>query len=289
VNKLRALLLFCFMSTLAFSQAVDIRFNSIGPYNDLARGVAWGATGVGNSDNSYIFPPSNPQETTCVYISNNNPTSAHAFTLSLRYSGDPRTTGYLTSTTQQGRWKNVSILSDTVQPLATNNYSFSSPGAAWAQVQISGTSPQTGSPDTVDIYLVQTASNCGSAAINVPQPAVCNQTSVNAFGAGPGQVLLASVTPPAGQYVRVCAYSITEQTLPTAGGEILFATSATGSCTTAGAADHWGTLWNSTTFQVAQLASLAQIFQTNAPAQPLCIKNNTTGGLFEVTVSYYIG
>src|ERR1700675_2249172 len=66
------------------AQAIDIKLGTIGPYSDLARSAIWGSTGRGNTDNSYIFVPQNTNSLTCVYVANNNPTNAHALTLTFR-------------------------------------------------------------------------------------------------------------------------------------------------------------------------------------------------------------
>jgi hypothetical protein len=278
------------LCSLSSGQAVDIKFNSIGPYNDLVRGAAWGSTGVGNTDNSYIFPPTNPQETTCIYVSNNNPSSSHTFTITFRYSGDPRVTGYISPPSQQSRWKNVFTKTDTVLASSTNNYSFSSPGAAWAQVQISGTSTQTGSPDTADIYLVQSSAGCGTATINATGQVPCPAASTFS-GVLSGTIGLVVFAPPAGQYVHVCSYEITGTIAATSASQVYFATNTSGAanCSTVGSADWLFTTSSSVVPHYYLAGGSAQLFQTDTPAEALCFNNPSSGSTLWISISYFIG
>jgi hypothetical protein len=286
-------LLLCASAIFASGQAVDIRLGSIGPYNDLVRGATWGSTGVGNSDNSYIFPPTNPQEQTCVYMSNNNPTSSHTFTITFRYSGDPKVTGYLSNNgTQEGRWKNVQVISDTILAGSTNNYSFSSPGAAWAQVQISGSSTQTGSPDTVDIYIVQTATNCGTGTININAPASCANSASLSVPSTSTEVIVAA--PAAGQYVHICAISLTFSAAITGAQAVSLvhgSGGAFGSPCTPNSSAEWliEEAVNTTPFPYTIGSGQAQLFQSLTPASAMCVENGTAGANAVVSISYYIG
>ena len=146
-----------------FVQAADILISSRGPYQDLARGAAWGQRGRNGVENNYILQPLNPAQGICLFIANNNPVSAHTFTLEVHQTGDVMQTVY---EGQTGRW-----VADTVQGLPipatvaagsmVSAYVHTS-AAARIAVSISGTTAQTGSPDTADIFLVQTeASSCG--------------------------------------------------------------------------------------------------------------------------------
>lgn len=263
----------------------DVTIGLIGPYADFARGAVWGSAGFGNVQNAYIFPPLTPQSQTCVYIANNNPTSAHAFTITFLYSGDPTISHYYTAgTTGQGHWKIVQVITDTVIASGINNYSFSSPGAARAAVLITATSTQAGSPDTADIYVVQTTTNCGTATVNVNSSAICNMSAnTQVATATQGQVVAA---PPVGQFVHVCAYSVTGTVSSTA--ETPFANGTAGTCTVLGA-----TIWDlaSATGNTGPTLSggPSQLFQTTVPSQPLCFKNFGTGAISYVSVSYFIG
>jgi hypothetical protein len=287
-NRLKRLLLLLALLCGVASAQQDISINLIGPYADFTRGAVWGASGAGNIQNAYIFPPLTPQSLTCVYIANNNPTSAHPFTLQFLYTGDPTLSRYYTAgTTGQGHWKIVSTIADTVLANGINNYSFSSPGAARGAVLITGTSTQTGSPDTADIYIVQTTTSCGQAAINVSAgtPINCNQSATATVATGTTALLVAA--PPIGQFIRVCAYAVSGNVGGSA-APVQFANGTAGTCATAGT-----TLWllDMTTggFDYDQGSGIGQLFQTTVVQQPLCFTNTGTTFNSFVSISYIVG
>lgn len=269
--------------------SIDIPIGVIGPYSDLARSVTWGDHGHGGVQNAYIFTPLSPERLTCVYIANNNPTSAHTFTLTFYYTGDPTIASFYGpgsgGASTQSHWKIVNTIADTVIASGINNYSFSSPGAARAVVDISEASTQTGTPDTADVYIVQTTTNCGTATVNVNAQSSCANSVTNAMSSGALTLIIAA--PPTGQFIHVCAISLTYAGTLT-GGATTLGTSASGSCSTQtlqwqvffppGTAPAPYTIGNGT----------AQLFQTLKPAQPLCAISNT-GNTTAISLSYFIG
>lgn len=280
--------LLCLASIFTSGQAVDIRLGQIGPYADFARSAPWGATGNGNTDNSYIFAPITPQETTCVFIANNNKTSPHTFTLAFRTTGDPLNKTYLSVGATQGHWKNVSLITDTVIAGGVNNYSFSSPSSAWAQVEVSGTSAQSGSPDTADIYVVQSSGNCGAASVNVTSSETpCNLTATDTVADGAPAVALVDA-PPVGQFVHVCAISITFNATTTA-GTVTLGTSFSGTCSVV--TPQWNDLVSANTapYPYTIGGGSAQLIQSTVANKAFCAVDVGTGASANVTIAYFIG
>jgi hypothetical protein len=159
MRTLRFILL-SLVSAGLFAQ-VDIRLRDRSPYLVLGRNLAWGQSGYGGIENNYMFTPLNPDQGICVFVTNNNPTSSHALTIESWQTGDPGVTSYTGNT---GRF-----VQDTVQgtysPVPAGStlsaYVHTSAGAV-VTLKVRGTSAQSGSPDTADLYLVQTSSgSCG--------------------------------------------------------------------------------------------------------------------------------
>jgi hypothetical protein len=159
MQTLRFILLLLVSVTL-FAQ-VDIRLRDRSPYLVLGRNLAWGQSGYGGIENNYMFTPLNPDQGICVFVTNNNPTSSHTLTIESWQTGDPGVTSYTGNT---GRF-----VQDTVQgtysPVPAGStlsaYVHTSAGAV-VTLKVWGTSAQSGSPDTADLYLVQTSSgSCG--------------------------------------------------------------------------------------------------------------------------------
>lgn len=153
--------IFLFVWLAANGLAADIMISGRGPYTDLARSAAWGATGRTGVENAYILQPLSPSQGICLFVANNNPTSAHSFRLRVFQTGDTRQAAYTNAT---GRW-----VEDTVQGLPTTvpaaamvvGYVHTT-AAARIAVVIDNTSAAAGSPDTADVFLVQTeAGACG--------------------------------------------------------------------------------------------------------------------------------
>jgi hypothetical protein len=129
-----------------------------GPYADAGRNLAWGTTAF---NRNFILTPPSPDQSMCIFVSNNNPTSAHTFTFASSQTGDPAVVNYQS---QPGRW-----IDDTVQgslsPVAasgTTSVYVHSTHAAKIALRFSGATTQAGTPDTADVYVVFTNStSCG--------------------------------------------------------------------------------------------------------------------------------
>ncbi len=289
-------LFFLLITSLAFSQ-VDIKTNQIGPYVTLVRNATWGTVGVGNSDNSYIYTPQSSAAITCVYLANNNPTSAHAFTIAFLTTGDPKILGYQSQTTAiRNKWKTLSTTNATVNAGLVSVFGFSSLAAASAQILISGSSTQAGSPDTMDLYIVESNTNidCSTSSIpiagtvtisnilNIPS---CNLSAVQSVASGATATLVAA--PPAGQFIHVCAIIVSGD-VTTNGLTVDFANGSAGTCTAPGTIK-WQVSPHTGGSPMPNGAGIGQLFQTTVAAQPLCETAGAMGATQFVSVSYMVG
>lgn len=155
------------------------------PYVVIARGYQWGGSGPGNLNNNFIFHPIDPNEGFCLFLGNNNPSSSHTVSVAVSQSGDPTLTTFIGNT---GQWFGVpttTVFPVTVNPSTVVGINYKTTASATIAVQFSGASTQGGSPDTVNVFVVQTnQSACGSLAVNSVQGVVQNgntQTNVNDF------------------------------------------------------------------------------------------------------------
>lgn len=148
--------------------AADMYIRQRGPYLTVARGVSWAGTGAGAFNNTYLFTPLNPDQGICVSVRNNNPTSAHTFTLNVYQTGDSSLMSY---TPNIGRF-----LTDTVEgeisPIAaatTTCVYVHANAAARVALVFAGGGALAGTPDTADIFVVQTShSSCGPVETGAP-------------------------------------------------------------------------------------------------------------------------
>ena len=149
------------------------------PYIVLARGVQWAGSGFGNIGNNFIFTPTSPDEGFCLFVSNNNPSSSHSFTVAVHQTGDPAQTTYQSS---QGKWTTVPTQSTfpvSVSASSVVGINYKTTASAGIAVTISGNSSAAGSPDTADLFAVQTtASSCGALAANSVQGVYQQGTNV---------------------------------------------------------------------------------------------------------------
>lgn len=142
----------------------DITLNPTGSYVDVQRGIAWGAP----FNRTYVLTPQTPQTSLCLYVVNNNPTNSHSFSLSMFQTADPRVPDY---SNNQGRYAPVTVVGSP-SPIAANSMGSAfgqTSAAAKVAFVLSGSSTAGGSPDTADIFVVQTTSGfCGAAAGATP-------------------------------------------------------------------------------------------------------------------------
>lgn len=141
----------------AGSGLADKLVNTRGPYIILGRSLTWAST----INDTWLIQPINPDQGICIFVANNNPTTAHTFTLAVHQTGDPLVNSYTGNTgryvadTVQGTYSPVPIGGMTTAYVHTS-------AAARIAITISGATVETGTPDTGDVYIVQTSSDsCG--------------------------------------------------------------------------------------------------------------------------------
>jgi len=287
-------LIVIFLLCIAALAQSDVSISTTGPFTDLTRNASWGSGGIVGIENAYIFVPPTAQSVGCVYIANKNPTNAHTFTITLRSTGDQTVSKFFSGTTaDQGKWRTLNTISDTVAAASVNVYSVSELAAARAMVQISGTGVQAGNPDTADIYIVHAQTNVDCSTLSIPvngnvtinnsttTPSCNNQATATVNSASTTTLVSAA---PSGQVIKVCAFS--------AGGDVtangltvLFQTGTAGSCAAPGA-----TVWaisphtGGGNFNLG--AGLGQLFKTTTAAQPLCLTAGAIGAPTVVSVSF---
>lgn len=195
-----------FLATLVFllpvfAQAqIDINiFPGHQPYVQLGKNLVWGNTGVGGANNYFIFSPLNPDQRYCGFIVNNNPTTAHSYTLSAWQTGDPNQSTFINNVS--GRWIQDTVQGNTGTVAAgatTTFYVHANAGARFA-ISLTGATTQAGVPDTLDFFVVQTTGeSCGPTQFGTQTDSLSNAAAAKAmFTAATNQV----VTAPAGLVV----------------------------------------------------------------------------------------
>ena len=185
-------------------RANDVQINPVGPVFPI-NNLVWGSSGAQGFNNNYFFAPLSQNESTCVYVYNNNTTSAHTFIASIVITANnnektPSDGTWLSSATSNGI---VSAISPGIPGGLGGNVS----GASLVSINLSGSSTQTGSPDTASVIIVQTQGNCvagqnftgsGVSGISSLQPILAISDGLSssfsaltsATNPGSGQVLL---------------------------------------------------------------------------------------------------
>lgn len=190
---------------------VDILNNSRNALMDLGRSLKWGSAGRGAIHNAYVFTPVSPSESFCVVVANNNPTSAHTFNLVVASTTDQQVTSYLT-VPGSTRWVTASTVTGATVAASSSYYNFFRiNGASRVAISITGSSTQTGAPDTADLLIGQsTFIDTGGTACppsNSPPavaPSYFNGTSYDAPFECPNQ---AKINLSAGTDVRIATGS----------------------------------------------------------------------------------
>lgn len=140
------------------ARAVDIPISPTGPNFEI-RNLVWGSSTNGGVNNNFWFSPLYSSGSVCVYIHNNNPTSAHAVSVQILVTGSPEET-----TPSDGNWNSygpAQALNVGAAPAANGLVGAATSGAVLVSVNVSGSSVQTGSPDTANLTIAQTQNgNC---------------------------------------------------------------------------------------------------------------------------------
>lgn len=182
----------------------DQNLSIVGRYGQMARGWPWS-----NGNQTWTFRPQDPDQSMCIFIFNNNPVSSHTFSLSVQQTGDANQQDFSSA---PGRYIADTVVG-TPSPVAaasmTSAYSHSN-AASRVAIQISGAAGAAGTPDTFDLFAVQTnATSCGpvqtggSSGTNLVPNATAQLQSVSInFSATGNNTIVAGV---ANQRVRVFA------------------------------------------------------------------------------------
>ncbi len=178
------------------AQNPDLVLNPGSSYVDVGRSIPWS-----NFNRTYVIVPNSPNASLCVYVVNNNPSSSHSFSTSTFQSADSQVADYSNNT---GRYNAVPLVNmpGTVPASGMVSGFTQSTAAAKVAIRFTGASGQAGSPDTADVFLVQTTSGtCGAASVS-------NQVQgTSAPGAAiTGNPLLLGGTDPSGlaRFLKLC-------------------------------------------------------------------------------------
>lgn len=140
------------------------------PYIIIGRGIAWSGSGPGNLNNNFIFSPVDPNQGFCLFLSNNNPSSSHNVTVAVAQTGDPALKFFQGFAQKWFTVPTVTAFPVTVPALGIVGINYKTTASAGITVSFSGAILQAGSPDTVDVFAVQTnQSACGSLSSNSVQ------------------------------------------------------------------------------------------------------------------------
>lgn len=111
---------------------------------------------------TYVFTPLSPDHSLCLSMVNNNTTSTHSFNLNIFTTGDNNTPDYTHNT---GRYTPITPvgLPNIISSNSSIYFYVPSKSAAKVALVFTGGNTQAGSPDTVDIFAVQTTNtSCGT-------------------------------------------------------------------------------------------------------------------------------
>lgn len=158
-----------------------IASGSTSPYLVLGRGLVWGGQGLGTVGQNFIFHPVDPNQGFCVFVFNNNPSNSHSFSITVAQTGDPAIQTYQGNTSH---W--VAVPTTQTFPISVLNNSllgvnYKTTASAGIVISFTGNATAAGSPDTADIFTVQTSqSSCGAIPSNTVQgPTLQGQTQTS--------------------------------------------------------------------------------------------------------------
>lgn len=166
------------------------------------------------SSQTYVFTPINPDYGICLSLVNNNPTNAHTITLTAFQSSDSNVPDF---THFQGRYNSITIVGtpSPVAALTTTQVYLPANAAAKLALVFSGGGTLAGSPDTVDIFAVQTTQKvCGGVnpatgqgyTLSTPNTGTSSAPPIMSVADGTNSafsVTTATVNPTASQFIGV--------------------------------------------------------------------------------------
>lgn len=136
----------------------DVQVSGSSYYVTLATNVPWSQL-----SQNYIFTPESPSVGLCLFVENNNTSSSHAITVTAFQNGDPSLTSYQASSSKWSASQTSGGFS-TIAASATGSEFINVTGAANVAIVIRGTAATSGSPDTANMFVVQTTvQNCGAS------------------------------------------------------------------------------------------------------------------------------
>lgn len=132
-----------------------------GPVYVASSSLVWGTSGANGFNNNFFFTPLSVNESVCVFVSNNNPTSAHTFSLILKSNLNPANI-----TPSDNTWFTVAtgtnLFVGASGSINTGAGAYTG-GVAEVSINLSGSTTQAGSPDTASLIVIQTQGNCPNA------------------------------------------------------------------------------------------------------------------------------
>jgi hypothetical protein len=152
------------LASIVFAQ--DIRKTATTNYVQFLN-VPWG-NGAGAFNNNFWFNTLQTEQGVCVWISNNNTTNPHAFSLVVSSTANPAIGGFTGFTSQ---WTSTSNAAGVSFPFmlsaaSTTTFFYTARSSAFIALQFSGSAAAGGSPDTANIIAVLTsAANCTAIVI----------------------------------------------------------------------------------------------------------------------------
>jgi hypothetical protein len=155
-----------FLLTSTVVKATDIPIFPTGPVYRLTN-LVWGTSTQPGFNNNYFFTPLNPSESVCVYVYNNNTTSAHSFVITISSNGNPANT-----TPSDPTWFVYPLQANptvAAGPSPPATFGAQANAAALVSINLSASTTQAGSPETANITIVQTQGLCPSNNNPTPQ------------------------------------------------------------------------------------------------------------------------
>jgi hypothetical protein len=243
--------LFAALFVPQIGRATDIPIFPTGPVFRL-NGLVWGTSTQPGFNNNYFFVPFNQNESICIYVYNNNTTSAHSFNGTIVVTGNPQNI-----TPSDGTWTPVMGITGFSVPAAPGNpsiFSSSINGASQVSINLSASSTQAGSPETANVVISQVTGSCNSSSgVITPNPQLnLALQPIQAHSENFGQSYLAAqtITNPALGQLIIGVVPAVSNTRTTFFSRVLISTSASGEvdintvtttgtgCTTTGASDN---------------------------------------------------
>src|SRR5258708_3752311 len=174
-----ALQILCFFAIATIARAqTDLVLNAGSSYVDVGRSLTWGTSQV---NRAFVLTPNSPNAGVCIYVVNNNPTNSHTFTMSVLQTPDARAVDYSNNTSRYTAANVVGNISPAAAVTMTSAYVQTTAAAKIAFV-FAASAGAAGTPDTADIFMVQTlSSSCGLAATGLTKvqgPAASGLTPV---------------------------------------------------------------------------------------------------------------